>query len=162
MVAVDDVQLTTKSPQPPIYLSLGNPVEQTWRCSKEYWTLPANLPDSLPLSASAQTSASSRKTSDPVGQHLPNQHFLVARNRYMWGAGGTSTDGRGHFVAEWPMVRDALLKKRGHCPLLATPPPKRVKRGHLLSDYRQKCVNGTRDILMLKARKMTILAIIMF
>ena len=50
-------------------------------------------------------------------------------------------------------------KKRGHCPLLATPPPKRVKRGHLLSDYRQKCVNGTRDILMLKARKMTILAI---
>ena len=36
-------------------------------------------------------------------------------------------------------------KKRGHCPLLATPPPKRVKRGHLLSDYRQKCVNGTRD-----------------
>ena len=24
-------------------------------------------------------------------------------------------------------------------------PPKRVKRGHLLSDYRQKCVNGTRD-----------------
>ena len=42
------------------------------------------------------------------------------------------------------------------------PPPKRVKRGHLLFDYRQKCVNGTRDILMLKARKMTILAIIMF
>ena len=39
---------------------------------------------------------------------------------------------------------------------------KGVKRGHLLSDYRQKCVNGTRDILMLKARKMTILAIIMF
>ena len=37
-------------------------------------------------------------------------------------------------------------KKRGHCPLLATPPPpKRVKRGHLLSDYRQKCVNGTCD-----------------
>ena len=29
-------------------------------------------------------------------------------------------------------------------------PPKRVKSGHLLSDYRQKCVNGTRDILMLK------------
>ena len=36
-------------------------------------------------------------------------------------------------------------KKRGHCPLWATPPPKRVKRGHLLSDYRQKCVNATRD-----------------
>ena len=36
-------------------------------------------------------------------------------------------------------------KKRGHCPLLATLPPKRVKRGHLLSDYRQKCVNGTHD-----------------
>ena len=54
-------------------------------------------------------------------------------------------------------------KNRGHCPLLATPPPKRVKRGHLSSDYRKKCVNGTRDILMLiKARKMTILAIIMF
>jgi len=54
-------------------------------------------------------------------------------------------------------------KKRGHCPLLATPPPKRVKRGHLSSDYRKKCVNGTRDILILtKARKMTILAIIMF
>ena len=32
------------------------------------------------------------------------------------------------------------------------PPPKRVKSGHLLSDYRQKCVNGTRDILMLKLR----------
>ena len=61
------------------------------------------------------------------------------------------------------MFWEALIlkngKKRGHCPLLATPPPKRVKRGHLLSDYRQKCVNGTRDILMLKARKMTILAI---
>ena len=36
-------------------------------------------------------------------------------------------------------------KKRGHCPLWAIPPPKRVKRGHLLSYYRQKCVNGTRD-----------------
>ena len=46
-------------------------------------------------------------------------------------------------------------KKRGHCPLWAIPPPKRVKRGHLLFDYRQKCVNGTRDILMLKARKKT-------
>ena len=40
------------------------------------------------------------------------------------------------------------------------PPPKRVKSGHLLSDYRQKCVNGTRDNLMLKARKITILAIL--
>ena len=37
-----------------------------------------------------------------------------------------------------------------------------VKRGHFLSDYRQKCVNRTRDILMLKERKMTILAKIMF
>ena len=53
-------------------------------------------------------------------------------------------------------------KKRGHCPLWATPPPKRVKRGHLLSDYRQKCVNATRDMLMSKARKMTILTITMF
>ena len=44
-------------------------------------------------------------------------------------------------------------KKSGHCPLFATP-PKRVKMGHLLSDYRQKCVNATRDILM---SKMTIL-----
>ena len=35
------------------------------------------------------------------------------------------------------------------------PPPKRVKRGHLLSDYRQKCVNATRDILMSKVRKIT-------
>ena len=41
-------------------------------------------------------------------------------------------------------------------------PPKRVKRGHLSSDYRQKCVNATRDILMSKARKMTILTITMF
>ena len=32
-------------------------------------------------------------------------------------------------------------------------PPKRVKSGHLLSDYRQKCVNATRNILMSKARK---------
>ena len=39
------------------------------------------------------------------------------------------------------------VKKRGHCPLWATPPPpKWVKRGHLLSDYRQKCVNATRDL----------------
>ena len=38
----------------------------------------------------------------------------------------------------------------------------RVKRGHLSSDYRQKCVNATRDILMSKARKMTILTITMF
>ena len=53
-------------------------------------------------------------------------------------------------------------KKRGHCPLWAIPPPKRVKRGHLLSDYRQKCVNATRDILMSKGRKMTILTITMF
>ena len=64
----------------------------------------------------------------------------------------------------WEALLEKNGKKRGHCPLLATPPPppKRVKRGHLLSDYRQKCVNGTRDILMLKRRKMTILAIIMF
>ena len=53
-------------------------------------------------------------------------------------------------------------KKRGHCPLWAIPPPKRVKRGHFLSDYRQNCVNATRDILMSKARKMTILTITMF
>ena len=38
----------------------------------------------------------------------------------------------------------------------------RVKRGHLSSDYRQKCVNATRDILMSKARKITILTITMF
>ena len=43
-------------------------------------------------------------------------------------------------------------KKSWHCPLWATP-PNRVKSGHLLSDYRQKCVNGTRDILMFKPRK---------
>ena len=36
-------------------------------------------------------------------------------------------------------------------------PPKRFKSGHLLSDYRQKYVNATRNILMSKARKMTIL-----
>ena len=42
------------------------------------------------------------------------------------------------------------------------PPHKRVKRGHLSSDYRQKCVNATCDILMSKARKMTILTITMF
>ena len=30
------------------------------------------------------------------------------------------------------------------------------KRGHLLSDYRQKCVNATRDILMTKLQKITI------
>ena len=37
---------------------------------------------------------------------------------------------------------------------LADPPlPKRVKSGHLLSDYRQKRVNASRDILMSKARK---------
>ena len=65
-------------------------------------------------------------------------------------------------------IREALMKKkngqkRGHCPLLAAPPPpKRVKRGHLLSDYRQKRVNASRDILMSKARKMTILTITMF
>ena len=63
-------------------------------------------------------------------------------------------------------LRDTLMKKngrkRGHCPLLATPPPKRGKRGHLLSDYRQKRVNASRDILMSKARKMTILTITMF
>ena len=53
-------------------------------------------------------------------------------------------------------------KKSGQCPLWATPPPKRVKSGHLLSDYRQKCVNATRDMFMSKARKMTILTITMF
>ena len=45
---------------------------------------------------------------------------------------------------------------------LGDAPPKRVKSGHLLSDYRQKCVNATRHILMSKARKMTILTITMF
>ena len=74
-----------------------------------------------------------------------------------------------HMAREKLLSSDAFLgklsfrkigKKRGHCPLWAIPPPKRVKRGHLLFDYRQKCVNGTRDILMLKARKMTILAIL--
>ena len=50
-VAVNDVQLTTKSPSPPIYQSLGNPAEQTWRCSKEYRrTIPTNVPHYLPLS----------------------------------------------------------------------------------------------------------------
>ena len=38
---------------------------------------------------------------------------------------------------------------------LGKPPPKRVKRGHLLSDYRQKCVIATHDIFMSKARKIT-------
>ena len=47
-------------------------------------------------------------------------------------------------------------EKRGLCPLWAPPPPKRVKRGHLSSDYRQKNVNATRDILMTKERKITI------
>ena len=59
-------------------------------------------------------------------------------------------------------IRKVVQKSR-HCPLWATPrlpPPNRVKSGHLLSDYRQKCVNATRDILMPKARKMTILTII--
>ena len=64
-------------------------------------------------------------------------------------------------------LREALIKKKNGkkgdiVPFWRPPLPKRVKRGHLLFDYRQKCVNGTRDILMLKARKMTILAIIMF
>ena len=54
------------------------------------------------------------------------------------------------------------FKKGDIVPFWRPPLPKRVKRGHLLFDYRQKCVNWTRDILMLKARKMTILAIIMF
>ena len=52
--------------------------------------------------------------------------------------------------------------KKGTLSPFDDPPPKRVKRGHLLSDYRQKCVNGTRDNLMLKALKMTIVAIITF
>ena len=39
------------------------------------------------------------------------------------------------------------------------PPPKRVKSGHLLPDYWQKCVNATRDILMSNVRKITILAV---
>ena len=35
--------------------------------------------------------------------------------------------------------------KKGDIVPFGQPPPKRVKRGHLLSDYRQKCVNATRD-----------------
>ena len=58
-------------------------------------------------------------------------------------------------------IRKNGKKKRILSPL-GDPPPKRVKRGHLLSDYRQKCVNATRDMLMSKARKMTILTITMF
>ena len=42
------------------------------------------------------------------------------------------------------------------------PPFYTIKSGHLLSDYQKKCENGTHDILMLKPRKMTILAIITF
>ena len=65
------------------------------------------------------------------------------------------------------VLREALILKKtvkkGTLSPFGDPPPKRVKRGHLSTDYRKKCVNGTRDILMLiKARKMTILAIIMF
>ena len=51
-------------------------------------------------------------------------------------------------------------KKGDMVPFWRPPPPKWVKRGHLLSDYRQKRVNRTRDILMLKARKMTSLVIL--
>ena len=44
------------------------------------------------------------------------------------------------------------MKKGDIVPFGRPPPPKRIKRGHLSSDYRQKCVNATRDILMSKAR----------
>ena len=46
-----------------------------------------------------------------------------------------------------------MVKKETLSALGNSPPPKRVKSGHLLSDYQQKCVNATRDILMSKARK---------
>ena len=35
--------------------------------------------------------------------------------------------------------------KKGDIVPFGQPLPKRVKRGHLLSDYRQKCINVTRD-----------------
>ena len=42
-------------------------------------------------------------------------------------------------------LKKKKVKKGDIVPFWRPPPPKRVKRGHLLSDYRQKCVNGTRD-----------------
>ena len=47
-------------------------------------------------------------------------------------------------------LREALMEKKtvkkgDIVPFWRPPPPKRVKRGHLLSDYRQKCVNETGD-----------------
>ena len=67
-----------------------------------------------------------------------------------------------HFTIKGSYSTKKTVKKGDIVPFWRPHPPKRGKRGHLLFDYRQKCVNGTRDILMLKARKMTILAIIMF
>ena len=52
-----------------------------------------------------------------------------------------------------PQIKKTV--KKGTLSPLGNPPPKRVKMGHLLSDYRQKCVNATRDILMSKTRKIT-------
>ena len=83
------------------------------------------------------------------------------------GRGGVAWGGEG--IPVWVSHRCSLpspvqknAKKRGHCLLWYPPPHKQVKGGHLLSDYRQKCVNATRDMLMSKARKMTILTITMF
>ena len=42
-----------------------------------------------------------------------------------------------------PRIRKTVNK--GDIVHFGQPPPKRVKRGHLLSDYRQKCINVTRD-----------------
>ena len=53
-------------------------------------------------------------------------------------------------IRQHASIREALMEKKtvkkgDIVPFWRPPPPKRVKRGHLLSDYRQKCVNGTRD-----------------
>ena len=60
---------------------------------------------------------------------------------------------KNHITKGSPRIRKTV--KKGTLSPLGNPPPKRVKRGHLLSDYRQKCINVTRDILMSKARKIT-------
>ena len=73
--------------------------------------------------------------------HLPttsrNQCTLVKHQPLLNSSPVTNIKG------SYPLKK--MVKKGDIVHFWRPPPPKQVKRGHLLSDYRQKCVNGTRD-----------------
>ena len=166
LLAVNDVQLTTKSPSPPIYQSLGNPAKQTWGWSSQEFcrrTIRAKMSQILshfPL----YHRPSNLHIKQPVSHHLWSKFLVKICGQYFWsmlhffsfkclrltstskfylnptcisfqqnlvcsggssGVGekrthvgyvGSSTDGRGHLVAERPTL---TIGRHGTCGFFA-------------------------------------------